>query len=406
MRLFLILCLACAHLTGTAMAEEESLSDAIRTHRMGTLVVKAPQGAKVGIEQLEHEFWFGTAVSARIFAGRKKSKDRRKYLSVLKENFNSAVHENALKWYWIEKRKNRVSYAPADTALKWCLDNGLRVRGHCVFWGVEKHIQSWIKRLDDDTLRTAMKRHAIDLLTRYKGRISEYDVNNEMLHGDYYKKRFGDTIRSEMFEWCHAADPNATLYVNDYGVLTGGDLDRYEKQIAELIKSEAPIGGIGIQGHFGPKGVDAAKVKRVLDRLAKFNLPIKITEFDIDSEDEDLKAKGLVDLYTTAFANPAVNGILMWGFWEGKHWRPRAALWRRDWTPTKAAEAYRDLVYKKWWTSRGGVADKTGTFKTKAFYGRYKITVEGKTPRIVWLREKEKTKTVDMTAEVPGKPAR
>jgi endo-1,4-beta-xylanase len=34
------------------------------------------------------------------------------------------------------------------------------------------------------------------------------------------------------------------------------------------------------------------------------------------------------------FAHPSVEGILMWGFWQGKHWRPNAFLWKKDWTPT------------------------------------------------------------------------
>ena len=76
--------------------------------------------------------------------------------------------------------------------LKWCEDNGLRLRGHCVFWCVDKYVQPWLKELDDDSLRVAVQRRAIDVLGKYKGRIPEYDVNNEMLNGDYYKKRLGD----------------------------------------------------------------------------------------------------------------------------------------------------------------------------------------------------------------------
>jgi GH35 family endo-1,4-beta-xylanase len=386
-------------LTGDAMAEEQSLSSAVLKHRMGTLVVKAAPGAKVTIEQLEHEFWFGTAISRRIFSGNVQPEDKRKYISTLKANFNSAVHENALKWYSTERTEGTVTYDSADIMLEWCEDNGLRMRGHCVFWCVDKYVQPWIKQLDDDSLRVALKRRAVDVTRRYKGRILEYDVNNEMLHGGYYEQRLGDSIRHDMFEWCRTTDPGAILYLNDYSILSGGDLDNYEKQIAGLIEAGAPIGGIGLQGHFGPEGVDAAKVKRVLDRLAKFNLPIKITEFDINNKDEDIKAKGLADLYTTAFAHPSVDGILMWGFWEDQHWRPEAALWRKDWSPTKAAEAYRDLVYNQWWTSRKGVTDKAGTFKADVFFGRYRVTVDGQPPRVVWTGKKDAVKTVDVTAQ-------
>ena len=36
--------------------------------------------------------------------------------------------------------------------LTWCEDNGLRLRGHCVFWCVDKFVQPWIKELDINPL--------------------------------------------------------------------------------------------------------------------------------------------------------------------------------------------------------------------------------------------------------------
>ena len=396
MRTFLILNLIFSCLVGDVIAGEQRSSNAALTHRMGMLVIKATPGMKVTVNQLEHEFWFGTAISQQVFAGKVKSEDKQKYLSILKTNFNAAVHENALKWYSTEKARGILTYENADTMLAWCEENGLRLRGHCIFWCVDKYVQPWLKQLDNESLHNTVKRRATDVVNRYKGRIPEYDVNNEMLHGSYYKQRLGESIRYKMFEWCLLADPEAILYVNDYGILGGSDLDRYEKQIARFIEEGVPVGGIGLQGHFGDKGVDAAQVKYALDRLAKFNLPIKITEFDINTKDEEIKAKGLVDLYTTAFAHPSVEGILMWGFWEGNHWRPDAALWRKDWQPTKVAEAYQNLVYKQWWTSLKGETDETGIFKADVFFGRYTITVDGYPPRTVWIGKKDGTITVDM----------
>ena len=69
----------------------------------------------------------------------------------------------------------------------------------------------------------------------------------------------------------------------------------------------------------------------------------------------------------------------MWGFWEGDHWQPQTAMSKRDWTPTLQAEAYRELVFDKWWTQTSGKTDNSGTFKTRAFYGDYIITSNGET---------------------------
>jgi GH35 family endo-1,4-beta-xylanase len=133
---------------------------------------------------------------------------------------------------------------------------------------------------------------------------------------------------------------------------------------------------------------DPQKVQSTLNRLGQFGLPIKITEYDFSTTDEQAKAKHLRQFYTICFAHPAIEGILMWGFWEGAHWRPKAALWKHDWTETPAAEAYRDLVFNEWWTKEAGKADSNGTYHTRAFYGKYTIESQGKKQQVILPKEK------------------
>ncbi len=364
-----------------SVAADDAADAAIRKYRMGTITVHTRPGAAVKVTQLSHEFWFGTAVSAGMFGDRADAKVREQYLNILKENFNSAVHENALKWYSTGRRRGQVDYADADRILQWCEANGIRMRGHCIFWAVDRYVQNWVKGLDDDALRAAVEQRAKEVPARYAGRILEYDVNNEMLHGHYYEHRLGPGIRVQMFKWAHEADPQARLFVNDYNILSGNDVDAYVKQIQGLIDAGAPVGGIGCQGHFGGH-IDMAKVKDSLDRLSKFGLPIRITEFDINTDDEQEKARLLGEFYTTCFAQPAVDGVVMWGFYEGAHWRPKAALWKRDFSPTPAAEVYRELVFNKWWTRFEGKADAEGVCRVPAFFGRHSIEADGRTVEV------------------------
>jgi hypothetical protein len=67
----------------------------------------------------------------------------------------------------------------------------------------------------------------------------------------------------------------------------------------------------------------------------------------------------------------------MWGFWEGACWRPQAALWKRDWTATPAAEAYRGLVFGEWWTNWEGKANDEGVCEVRAFYGTHEVEAGG-----------------------------
>ena len=72
----------------------------------------------------------------------------------------------------------------------------------------------------------------------------------------------------------------------------------------------------------------------------------------------------------------------MWGFWAGDHWIAHSAMWTADFKPTKQANAYRDLVYKKWWTNTERKANAQGEVRTRAFYGDYLVTVNGESKRV------------------------
>jgi endo-1,4-beta-xylanase len=373
---------------------EEKLMEAIREHRMATLTVLAPAGAEVRIEQVRHDFEFGTAISHRPFLPERASEpDFVRYREILEKYFNAAVHENALKWYHTERERGQINYDDAERLLQWCQDRGMFVRGHCIFWEVEKYVQPWIQQLPDDALRAEIKRRALEVTTRFKGRISEYDLNNEMIHGSYYTGRLGQRIIDDMFAWAKEGDPAAILYVNDYSILHGPDFDKYVAHIESLLARGVPVGGIGCQEHLsGP--VNWPQFERRLDRLAEFGLPIKITEYDQEKVDDAQRAADLRRLLMTCFAHPRVEGFYMWGFWEGAHWRPGTAIWKKDWTPTPAAKVYEDLVFNEWWTRESGQADASGRFTTRAYHGRHRVTVNGK-PHDVHLPRTAASHTLD-----------
>jgi GH35 family endo-1,4-beta-xylanase len=372
--------------------------------RMGDIIVKTKPGADVNVQQVRHEFLFGTAITNQLAeksADAMSPEDRKMFLKVLSENFNYAVHENALKWYDCEVEPNVVDYYKADRIWEICRDYNIPMRGHCIFWEKDKYIMPWLNKLNNDQLRAAVNRRAIGVTKHFKGRIEEFDLNNEMVHGDFFRRRLGYGIVNEMAYMAKAGNPDITLYVNDYGILVqdGYNADAYITQIENLLANGVPIGGIGCQGHFftsdeadssGKAATSPEHVQKTLDRLAKFNLPIKITECLFTADTEEGMAEELRKFFPICFAYPNVEAILMWGFWEGAHWMPKTAMWKKDWSPTPQALAYRDLVFNKWWTKTSGKADNNGTFKTRAFYGDYIITSNGQEKKVT-LRKKDKS---------------
>jgi GH35 family endo-1,4-beta-xylanase len=360
----------------TVLAASRANIDRIRK---GTLIIHARPGAEITVEQVRHEFRFGTAIT-QINFNNQEAPATKMYLDLVKDNFNAAVLENNMKWQLNEPQQGVLQYAAADAALKWCDEHGFPLRGHTVFWGVPHQIQGWVKALSDEDLRAALENRAMSVVGRYRGRVRDWDVYNEMMHSDYFGKRLGPGIVAQMFAWCRTANPEARLFVNEYGILTGRDADAYFRHIADLRARGIPVGGIGMQGHFGGRGlVNAAQVQDILDRLWNtFQLPMAITEFDVNVKDENVRAENLRKFYTVAFGHEGMEEITMWGFLQGHVWKPHTHLWNKDGKPNAAGRMYRDLVYNQWWTRHQGRADASGTLELRALYGDYIVTVDGR----------------------------
>ena len=57
-----------------AQAADAGLDASIAKNRMGTLVIHTAPGAKVTVEQVRHEFWFGATLPGGVFSGRSAPK--------------------------------------------------------------------------------------------------------------------------------------------------------------------------------------------------------------------------------------------------------------------------------------------------------------------------------------------
>ena len=124
----------------------------------------------------------------------------------------------------------------------------------------------------------------------------------------------------------------------------------------------------------------------MLDRLAKPGLPLQVTELDVLTGDPDLQAAYLRDVLTVMYSHPAVEGVIMWGFWDGAHWKRTALLYARDWSEKPALKVWRELIFKQWWT------DAKGRFAASGFVGEYEVTAS----------RGGKTKTVKATLPAAG----
>ncbi|KAL0924933.1 hypothetical protein M5K25_005794 [Dendrobium thyrsiflorum] len=333
-------------------------------------VIDAGNASKtiVKIRQLQNSFPFGSCIS-------RSSIENEELVDFFVKNFNWAVFGNELKWYHTEPEQGRYNYRDADEMLDFCKKHGIDARGHCIFWEVEDAVQHWVKCLDKNDLMRAVQNRLRSLLSRYKGKFRHYDVNNEMLHGSFYKDRLGENIRIYMFEEAHKLDPSAALFVNDYNVEDGCDAkaspEMFIHHILDLQEHGAPVDGIGLQGHINnPVG---QIVCAALDKLAILGLPIWFTELDVAASNEHVRAEDLEVMLREAYAHPAVEGIMLWGFWE-LMCRDNSHLVDAEGDINEAGKRYLALK-QEWLTHTDGLVDDFGEFKFSGYHGSYSLEV-------------------------------
>jgi GH35 family endo-1,4-beta-xylanase len=75
-----------------------------------------------------------------------------------------------------------------------------------------------------------------------------------------------------------------------------------------------------------------------LDKLATTDLPVWLTELDVSESDVDLRADDLEVVLREAYAHPAVEGVVFWGFMQDNMWRKDACLINADGTVNDAGE--------------------------------------------------------------------
>ncbi|KAA8528423.1 hypothetical protein F0562_035778 [Nyssa sinensis] len=340
-------------------------------------------GTFVRVRQTQNSFPFGSCIN-------RTNIDNEDFVDFLVKNFNWAVFGNELKWYWTEPQEGNFNYRDADELLNLCKSHNIETRGHCIFWEVEGTVQSWIRALNKNDLMTAVQNRLNRLLTRYKGMFKHYDVNNEMLHGSFYQDRLGKDIRANMFKTANQLDSSAILFVNDYHVEDGCDTrsspEKYIQQILDLQGQGAPVGGIGIQGHIdSPVG---PIVCSALDKLGILGLPIWFTELDVSSINEGVRADDLEVMLREAFAHPAVDGVMLWGFWELFMSRDNAHLVNAEGDINEAGKRYLDLK-QEWLSHAHGHIDEQGQFGFRGFQGTYEVEV------VTYSKRVSKTFVVD-----------
>ena len=388
-----------------ADAPWRSAADArIREYRMAPLTIEVAdpwgtplQDVRVEVKMIEHAYLFGTCVKAvRLvdapiqvdrddFDEDAYLKDNAIYREKLRELFNFAVFENDMKWpSWAGERSDRGrSQAVTMDAIEWLRRHGMKIKGHTMLWASWRRSPEFLREKADDPIMVerAIQNHLIDQGMAFRGKLEYIDVLNEALsHNDMIERVGWDKV-SGWFKTAKDALPETRLVINEFDILgNGGHARRQADHLAlleRLLDEEAPIDVIGFQSHFwSTRLTPPERLYETIDRFASFDLPLMVSEFDMNILDEQLQADYSRDFYKVWFSHPATEAFIMWGFWSEAHWFGEpGAMFRKDWSPKPNLKAYTDLVFGEWWTEETLRTGADGGAALRAFKGDYEITL-------------------------------
>lgn len=306
------------------------------------------------------------------------------------------------KCYWeerwhqpIERYQGNRMYQLFQEEVAWGYENGLRVKGHPLVWTVEKAIPKWVFKYPYDQQLDFLKEHVQGLIEAGDGKVSRWDLVNEMLWEPAFKnialrhwphidpiEDIADYIARSL-EWARAIDPNAIYSLNDYGlVLTfvkkisaGDQRGRYLQLIEALKARNALPDAIGFQAHTGGK-FPLGAFQRTMDHLAESQLPLQITEFWSKEKDfpatwsaektETAMAEYIGNICTLAFAHPSVRHFTFWG---------NAQLFTAEGHPRKSYEVLYTLLKDEWNTITQAETNSEGKLNFTGFKGAYQLQI-------------------------------
>jgi len=350
---------------------------------------------------VRHEFPFGTALAFQNTGN--PTGDELWYRQTAAKLFNAAVFENDFKWPSFEATKGAPDTAKIRIYLKWADSLGIAFRGHALVWGIQKYgyDKFWgtdTASLSCDEIAANIKARILRDVAYYKGRLGEYDVWNEALHETAFFDKCrsnplyapqGWALQDSAFAWAHRADPTAMLYINDYSNVDGGGTEEYYQEIKGMLERKVPVTGIGIQCHFGGTPLNLATLQLNMDRLASLGLPIKVTEYDNEkwtgagAFTPTSQAEEFSRFVRFMYSHPAVNGIMLWGFWDARHWisNDNAAASPGLYTADKSAKPAADSLSRLWnevWTTRASASVAgDGALSFIGYPGTYQIELLG-----------------------------
>jgi endo-1,4-beta-xylanase len=267
------------------------------------------------------------------------------YREVLAKEFNFLTPEDELKLGPLSPSPRAYDFGPAGDLVDFAQANDMSVRGHTLLWHMMN--PDWLIEGNFNRRQALdlLHKHIFTVMGQFRDEIYAWDVVNEPiednggLRDSFWMHIIGPDYLEYALRWANEADPNARLFINDYGVEgLSGKSDSLFQLAKELLERGAPLHGIGLQMHLAiaetssfPKPPTVQELEGNLKRFAEIGLEIHISEMDVQiqqlpcSPEEQLEKQARVyeDVLTVAMQNKNVKAFTFWGFTDRYSWIPK-----------------------------------------------------------------------------------
>jgi len=278
----------------------------------------------------KQNFHIGSVVQARYLR-------EEKYSVLVKEQFNTIVPENEMKFETIHPEPDVYNFEPADEIASFAEENNLFLRGHTLVW--EQQLPQWLlgKNYRKEGYKAILKDHIFNVVAHYKGQIYAWDVVNEALDenglfkNSVWLQMIGPEYIALSSKWAHEADPNALLFYNDFA----GDMSRQKTRaiyaLAKgLLAQGIPINGIGLQMHTSLKSPpNPEELSIFIEDINELGLKVHITEMEVGigatrEKNQDLEKQALIyyQVLRACVDAPDCDTLITWGVTDAYTWRP------------------------------------------------------------------------------------
>ena len=375
------------------------------------------KGLEVLVTQKTQDFLFGNLIFDLVWV------DPPYQPHLFKQRFLELFNMAIFPFYWpsYEPKPGQTQWQRMLPALEWCRANGVTPKGHPLVWPYTGGIPEWLYDMPCGTVGPLIQARVTSLVKGFAQEIQIWDVTNEGVNhiswaeatAPDFRERYHEinlwrgiqvsgAFKREIpipeaadwveasFRWAYAANPKATLIVNDYNQEYDPNIrQRFHDLIVELKRRRAPVSALGLQVHPLNHWLWPHEMWDTLEMYRGLEIPIHITELHQPAWEQAIEggfhegiwslqaqADFMEQIYRQCFGHPAVVSINYWGLSDRGSWIKGGGLIDEEYHPKPVFARLKKLIKGEWmtrpFTARAG---ENGEVEFQGFYGDYEIVL-------------------------------